>query len=413
MGRMTSLVLMALLAGFAPYAFGAEAEFDAIDAHARAAPSAACTSTTSLAGYLTAPARSDREKARALFTWMALNINYDVSRFGQAPDPSAVLAERRAVCAGYAALFEALAEAAELEAEIIHGHAKGTGPQAAISADGLLTHDWNAVKIDGRWALLDCTWGAGRLNERMQFVKRFTDHYFLTPPELFIYDHLALEDRWQLLQRPVTKSEFLARAWVQSAFFEHGLRLVSHEQRRIAADDSLTVTVWAPESTLVVASLSQNGWGLDENQTFTQREADGFVIRAVFPAPGDYVLSVFARERNAPTQEYDSALGYAVRAKGSTDEVFPKMYLSFQERECHLASPISGVLKEDERVHFQVRAPGAEDVIVGVNGLARHLAPAGDGVFSGEVVVERGQTGVFARFPGGKRHEGLLRYEVR
>jgi transglutaminase/protease-like cytokinesis protein 3 len=233
MGRMTSLALMALLAGYASFAFGAEGEFDAIDAHARAAPSAPCTSITSLASYLTAPARSDREEARALFTWIALNINYDVSRFGQPPDPDSVLAERRAVCAGYAALFKALAEAAGLEAEIVHGHAKGTGPQAAISADGLLTHDWNAVKIDGRWALLDCTWGAGRLNERKQFVKRFTDHYFLTPPELFIYDHLPLEDRWQLLQRPVTKSEFMARAWVQSAFFEHGLRLVSHEQSRI------------------------------------------------------------------------------------------------------------------------------------------------------------------------------------
>jgi hypothetical protein len=162
-----------------------------------------------------------------------------------------------------------------------------------------------------------------------------------------------------------------------------------------------------------VASLSQNGWALDENHTFTQREEGGFVIRAVFPAPGDYVLSVFARERNATAQEYDSAIEYAVRAKGSTDEVFPKMYVSFQERECHLASPISGILKADARVHFRVRAPGAEDVIIGVNGLARHLAPAGDGVFSGEVVVDRGQTGVFARFPGGKRHEGLLRYEVR
>jgi hypothetical protein len=413
MVRMVSLVLMALFVGSAPLAVGAEAEFAAIDAHARAAPSAACTSITSLATYLTGPARSDREKARALFTWMALNINYDVSRFGRPPDPRSVLAERRAVCAGYAALFKALADAAGLDAEVIHGHAKGMGPQAAISADGLLTHDWNAVKIDGRWALLDCTWGAGRLNERMQFEKRFTDHYFLTPPELFIYDHLPSEDRWQLLQRPVTKAEFLARAWVQSAFFEHGLRLVSHERGNIEVDDSLTITIGASEETLVVASLLQNGWTLDENHTFTQREARGFVIRAVFPAPGDYVLRVFARERNAAAQEYDSALEYAIHAKGSAHEVFPKMYLSFQERGCHLASPISGILKADARVHFRVRAPGAEDVIVGVNGLARHLAPAGDGVFSGEVVVERGQAGVFARFPSSKRHEGLLRYEVR
>jgi transglutaminase/protease-like cytokinesis protein 3 len=413
MAKMTSLVLMALLVGFAPFAVGAEAEFAAIDGHARSAPQAATGSIDSLAAYLVAPARDDRAKARALFTWIALNINYDVSCFGEPPEPAAVLKTRRAVCAGYAALFKALADAAGLEAMVIHGHAKGVGPKAAIGPDGLLTHDWNAVKIDGQWALVDCTWGAGRLDEHGRFRRRFCDHYFLTPAELFIYDHLPSDDRWQLLHAPVSRQQFAARVWVQPAFFEHGLRLVSHESRLIEADNSLAVTIHAPRDTLIVASLSQSGWDLDENHTFSQREADQFVIRAMFPSPGDYVLRVFSRKRDAPTQDYESALEYTVRARGSTDTVFPKMYVSFQQRECHLASPLSGVLGDGESVDVQLRVPGAEDVIVGVSGLARHLARAGDGVFVGEVVVERGQAGVFARFPGSTRYEGLLRYEVR
>lgn len=413
MAKTTCLVLMVLLVGCAPSAVCAEAEFDAIDAHARAAPSSACTSIASLAAHLTAPARGEREKARALFTWIAFNVNYDVSSFGEAPEPAAVLETRRAVCAGYAALFKALADAAGLEAVVIHGHAKGVGPKAATGRDGLLTHDWNAVRIDGQWALVDCTWGAGRVDEQGRFRRRFCEHYFATPPELFIYDHLPSDERWQLLGSAVSRAEFAGRVWVQPAFFEHGLRLVSHEGRAIEADSYLAVRIWAPRDTLIVASLSQRGCDLDETHTFSQRESDEFVIRAAFPAPGDYVLRVFSRQRDATTQEYESALEYAVRARDSTDAVFPKMYVSFQQRECHLASPLSGVLAHGDPVDLQLRAPGAEDVIVGVNGLARHLTRGGDGVFSGTVAVERGQAAVFARFPDSKRYEGLLRYEVR
>ncbi len=406
------LPLVLLIAG-GPVALCAEADLAAIDAHARSAPPSVCRSIDSLAAYLTAPAQDDRERARALFTWIAVNVNYDPSLLAEQPDPEVVLEQRRAVCAGYAALFKALAKAADLEAQIIRGCAKGAGPKAAIGPDGLLIHDWNAVRIDGEWALLDCTWGAGRLDEQQRFRKRFTEHYFLTSPDLFLYDHFPSDDRWQLLRAPISKEEFLARALVQPAFFEHGLRLVSHEKSNIEADDSLTIVIGAPEDTLAVASMSQNGWELEEGHTFAQRGPDGFVVRATFPAPGEYALRVFARGRNAATQEYESAVEYVVRAKRSTDRVFPKMYVSFQERGCYLASPISGVLKADAPAEFRVRAPGAEDVIVGVNGLARHLAPAGDGAFSGKVVVERGQATVFGRFPGSRRYEGLLRYEVR
>ncbi len=413
MAKTTFVLPLMLLVASGPVALCAETDFAAIDAHARSAPPSVSRSIDSVAAYLTAPAQDDRERARALFTWIAVNVNYDSSLLGKPPDPEVVLEKRRAVCAGYAALFKALAEAAGLEAQIIHGYAKGTGPEAAIESDGLLTHDWNAVRIDGEWTLLDCTWGAGRLDEQYRFRKRFTEHYFLTSPEMLVYDHFPLDDKWQLLRAPISKGEFLARAWVQPAFFEHDLRLVSHGRSKIEADDSLAIVIGAPEDTLVLASMSQNGWGLEEGHTFAQRGPDGFVIRAAFPAPGNYVLRIFARRRNARTQEYESAVDYIVRAKRSTDRIFPKMYVSFQERGCYLTSPISGILKADAPVEFRVRIPGAEDVVVGVNGLARHLGRAGDGAFAGKVVVERGQAAVFGRFPGSKRYEGLLLYEVR
>jgi hypothetical protein len=412
MVRTIAMLLVILLTAGVAVASTSSRDFAAIDAHARSAPESAARSIDSLASYLTKSSRDDREKARAIFCWIAHNITYDISLLGTKPDPQTMLDRRRAVCAGYAVLFSALAEAAGLKAEIVHGGSKSPGPAAAIGPDGLLNHDWNAVEIDGAWGLVDCTWGAGRLDERGRFSKHYTDHYFLTPPNLFAYDHLPDDPRWQLLDPPLPKETYLRRVKVQPAFFECGLRLLTHGEARIDAGSSLTVRLGAPPQTLVVAALSQNGADLTDGYTFAQRAEGGFTIDVVFPSTGDYTLMVFARERGASGAEYDSAIEYSIHARSGTDRVFPKMYASFQERDCHLDAPFDGILPAGTAVEFRARVPGAEDVVVGINGLARHLA-ARDGVFSGTVLPEQGQATLFARFPGNTKYEGLLRYHVR
>lgn len=412
MVRTIALLLVILLTASLAAASTPSRDFAAIDAHARSAPESAARSIDSLANYLTTSSRDDREKARAIFCWIAHNITYDISLLAAKPDPQTTLDRRRAVCAGYAVLFRSLAQAAGLKAAIIHGGSKAPGPAAAIGPDGLLNHDWNAVEIEGAWGLLDCTWGAGRLDERGRFSKRYTDHYFLTPPDLFAYDHLPHDPRWQLLDPPLSKETYLRRVKVQPAFFECGLRLLTHGEADIDAGSSLTVRLGAPPEILVVAALSQNGADLTDGYTFAQRAEGGFTIDVVFPSAGDYTLVAFARERGPLLAEYDSAVEYSIHARSGTDRVFPRMYASFQERDCHLDAPFDGILPAGRPVEFRARVPGAEDVVVGINGLARHL-PARDGVFSGSVVPEQGQATLFARFPGRTKYEGLLQYRVR
>ena len=412
MVRTIALLLLIVLTASLAAASTPSRDFAAIDAHARSAPESAARSIDSLANYLMTSSRDDREKARAIFCWIAHNITYDISLLAAKPDPQTTLDRRRAVCAGYAVLFRALAQAAGLKAEIIRGGSKAPGPAAAIGPDGLLNHDWNAVEIDGAWGLVDCTWGAGRLDATGRFSKHYTDHYFLTPPDLFAYDHLPHDPRWQLLDPPLSKETYLRRVKVQPAFFECGLRLLTHGEADIDAGSSLSVRVGAPPEILVVAALSQNGADLTDGYTFAQRAEGGFTIDVVFPSAGDYTLVAFARERGPLRAEYDSAVEYSIHARSGPDRVFPRMYASFQERDCHLDAPFDGILPAGRPVEFRARVPGAEDVVVGINGLARHL-PARDGVFSGSVVPERGQATLFARFPGRTKYEGLLQYRVR
>ena len=392
---------------------GADGDFAPVDNRALAAPASAERSVRSLADYLSGCGQSDRDTARAIFTWIAANIVYDVSRVGEKAEAGAVLQRRSAVCAGYAVLFKALAEAAGVEAVVIYGEARGRGPEAARSRDGLYNHDWNAVKIGNEWELVDCAWGAGHLDERGRFIQRFDDHYFLTPPDQFICDHFPTDSKWQLLDHPLSRQEFLRQADVRPPFFECGLRLVSHTTKLIEASSRLSITIGAPPDVNLMASLHRNGVELQEGHTFAQRRADGYEIQAVFPKPGDYLLRVHARRTSSEDQAYDCAVEYRVHANAAEASTFPKMYLSFQEEQCVLEQPLTATLRTGKPVAFRLFAPGAEDVLVFSNGSPKRLAAEGDGLFAGTLTLEAGDAIVFARYPGQTSHLALLRYVVR
>lgn len=162
---------------------------------------------TSLARYLTASAASPRLKAERIFLWITANINYDVPMLrategGGFRDctPANVLRRRQSVCQGYANLFQALGRQAGLEVEVVGGWARSN-----ISAGD--SHAWNAIKLDGSWYLVDCTWGAGYVKGD-DYYRSFAPFYFMTAPKDLITSHFPEEPRWQLLDNPISREEF-------------------------------------------------------------------------------------------------------------------------------------------------------------------------------------------------------------
>jgi transglutaminase/protease-like cytokinesis protein 3 len=145
-----------------------------------------------LATNLTKHARNDAEKARAIYRWITDRIDIDIERLhnqkqGQiAEDPGDILESRKTVCCGYARLFQALGNACGLDVVVINGSSKNCTP--GFKSTEAEDHVWNAVRIEGRWRLLDCTWGAGKISGG-KFIPKFEDHYFFTSPEDFVYDH--------------------------------------------------------------------------------------------------------------------------------------------------------------------------------------------------------------------------------
>ncbi|KAL4977659.1 hypothetical protein BDW66DRAFT_31921 [Aspergillus desertorum] len=153
-----------------------------------------------LARELTAPFISATDKARAIFTWLHHNIDYDTEAFYnnnvKPATPDSTLASGMAVCEGYAKLFATLATHAGLEAKVVSGHGKGYGynapaPGAPIPAYSPSGHAWNVVRIDnGQWKLIDPCWGAGHVQgPGKPYVRSFTPAMFTDTNDEFGLKH--------------------------------------------------------------------------------------------------------------------------------------------------------------------------------------------------------------------------------
>ncbi len=256
------------------------ARFAATDSLADHAPAAVERSVPALAAYLARAGSDETTKARALYRWIAGHIDYDVAGFraGRPGDvsPEGVLRSRSSVCEGYARLAEALGTAMGLQVQVVPGWSKGYGFTAGQRFDGPTNHAWNAVRIDGQWRLMDPTWGAGYLDQSTRFVRRFQEHYFLTPPDAFVFDHLPQDPQWQLLERPISAAEYEDLVYLRPMFFLSGFRIGSHPRARIAADDRVTVTLGVTQPVEVAASVVDAGTDrpLQDELTFVQVSGD-------------------------------------------------------------------------------------------------------------------------------------------
>ncbi len=299
-----------------PVSLETEERYAMIDAHALNAPPHLRQNLSRLAAYLVKPARDEREKARAIFRWIAANIDYDADSYfrnGHTPNNVGdVLSSGKAVCDGYANLFKQLADKVGLETVMISGETKGYAYHTRGRL-GLVGHAWNAVKIEGQWQLLDSTWGAGYLDGRnKRFVREFEPHYFLPAPSAFIFDHFPDDKHWQLLSKPVSKQAFTELAYLRPAFFKSALELVSHPHEALKTRGHLELTIRAPKENYISAVLLQNGERLPRSLVSVDRKGELYTLKPNFPQNGEYRLRIFTK-RGIKAQTFDWALDYKIR----------------------------------------------------------------------------------------------------
>ncbi len=391
--------------------------FAVVDAHVDATPESVERSVATLAAYLAEAGPDDLTRARAIYRWVAGNVEYDTEGLitGNHGDlsPSGVLRRRSAVCSGYALLAATLGDALGLDVEVVTGWSKGYGYTAGQEFAAPPNHAWNAIRIDGAWRLMDPTWGAGYLDNQTQFTRHFQEHYFLTEPGAFVLDHLPENDRWQLLDQPISAAEYADLVYVQPTFFTTGLRIDSHERVHIETEGRIAVTLGVSKPILLTARIVD----ADQNRTlddmaFVQVSEREATVHAAFPHPGDYLLRLFARPL-AAEGSLDWVLDYRVSASGGLpDARFPTAMETFGANGVWLVEPLEGVLNAGQIYSFRLRVPGALSVASVASGEWTHFTAEGN-EFSAEVTAVPGSILVCAQYHVEDNCKGLLRYTGR
>lgn len=397
---------------------GPAGEFAAVDAHVDRTPAAAERTVEDLAHYLARAGQDDRSRARAVFRWVAANVAYDVHGLlsGEYGDltPAGVLQRREAVCTGYAQLVEALGRAMGLEIRVVRGWSKGYGYATGQTFDGPTNHAWNVVRIDGHWQLMDATWGAGYLGPGTEFVPSFQEHYFLTEPEQFVFDHLPVQPEWQLLDRPITAAQYADLVYLRAPFFLNRLAIRSHRRARIETGARLRVTLGAPDDVMLIARLvdGSDETDLGETRTFVQVADGEATIDVALPGAGDYLLRLFAKRKDEEGSLH-WALDYRITASaGDPDAGFPQVFGRFAQSGAVLETPMASPLAAGARQRFRLRAPGALQVAVVSSGEWTLLTSDGD-AWVGEVTPAAGDVTVFAKYEEDGSFTSLLRYVAR
>jgi len=179
--------------------------YQTVDARMQQIPDSSTHTLGGLARYIRTSFSTEADRARAAFVWIARNIRYDTENqyMLEFERESAIvvqetLTKRKGVCRHYAELYTALAEQLGVKSYVVPGY---------ISLKAPVGHAWCAVKLDGRWYLMDPTWEAGQLAHN-KLVSQVGEEYYKMPPSRAIETYMPFDPMWQLLKAPRTPQQF-------------------------------------------------------------------------------------------------------------------------------------------------------------------------------------------------------------
>ena len=231
-------------------------------------------SSQKLAEKINTDFKTEEEKARAIFTWIAINIHYDLKAYySQSSNPriaysfsseeeriqkeqkfrydnaKKLLRTKKGVCEDYASLFHTLCEFVGLKCMTITGTSKtdlnhiGKLPKAS-------DHAWNAVKVGESWRLIDVTWASGIVNlETGKMLQKFNDAYFFTPPAIFFLNHFPDDTRFTMTDK--TAENFAALPLYYGTYLKSGYEIITPEQGVFSLKDT-------PSIVFQIADLPEN-----------------------------------------------------------------------------------------------------------------------------------------------------------
>ncbi|XP_070609286.1 kyphoscoliosis peptidase [Erythrolamprus reginae] len=299
-------------------------QFEKLDAYAKKVN--VKSSVEELIQALLQVAHTDLEKVRAIWIWICHHIEYDVVGFfdkGNAScNPLDVLQTGKSICEGYSRLFEQMCRIAGVQCVKLSGYSKGYSYKTGQTFKGDSTHAWSAVYLDGKWHLVDSTWGSGDVDEGCnKFTFRYNEFYFLTHPALFINNHFPDNSNWQLLKPTVALKEFENNLLYKCNFYMMGMLVADPETPIIqTVNGKVTIVVESRSPMLFMSELKTA-----KEYSLMSLKKNGMKLELYPQKTGSYTLQIFAKSPESSEKEYNSVLEYIIECSSIDRSIcFPK-----------------------------------------------------------------------------------------
>ncbi len=206
-------------------------DYTAVDAHAIKVGKLDSLNMGSIAAVLTKPFPEKVDKVRAIYTWIAYNISYDL-KAAQNNDPEKsktadVLKFRKGIGLGFSKLLQDMCSVVGIRCLVADGYVRRNFDDLE---DGVkeINHSWAVVQLGqspDTWYYVDAALASGKWdNDFKVFTKQYSDKYFFTDKPLFNKQHFPDNIAWLLGTGAKTLDEFNKQPWLRTAGIEYGLK---------------------------------------------------------------------------------------------------------------------------------------------------------------------------------------------
>ncbi|KAL1635802.1 hypothetical protein SLS56_001497 [Neofusicoccum ribis] len=219
------------------------------------------TTPASLAqGYVCRPYRSDVQKLRAIFTWVAERIAWEEDFEGDI-DTRRVIQSKRGCSEEIAVLVMEMCAAVGLHAEVIRGYLKSPGEMLDFEIVAHPNHWWNAVIVDGEWRIMDCSLASPTNPRRSSYSSAGSQvaegGFFLVRPSEICYTHVPLLPESQHIVPPLPHEVLMALPCACPPYFINDIQIADFDTSLLNLEnlEMAHVHFFVPEDVEAVAEV--------------------------------------------------------------------------------------------------------------------------------------------------------------
>jgi hypothetical protein len=405
--------------------------------YAQNAPPRENSTLDAVAEYLNSFSDDILEKYMLLFSWVTMNIQYDTNSYftgkitAESCSAAVVFRNGSGVCSGYSTIFGALCGKLNLNCLSVVGYAKGYQYQKGDKMRDS-NHEWSLVELSGEWFFIETTWASGKLGSDKKFIFEFNPFYFFCPPQFFIEDHLPENPQFQLLETPLSKSQY------ESAFFyklSNNFEVLFKKMNNFAAISPMFFVIdydyltnetqefqiiklknVNKEISAILYKIENKKDSIElkiENRILIKElENEEFEILYKIPSNGNYIIKVFERDIGIK-EPYLSFINYYIHAKNVEKNNFEFVKRFAFEKKCELIEPYSRMLKIGTKIDFKLRLVNCTAVSVVQESVWFNLQrnKEENDLWEASVEIKQKKIIVFAKKDQDKSFSGVFEYE--